>query len=207
MGSGCGMKDKLSRVYLDDYPITLMGDESTPPLSRIVRAGGKHPDRVDILLLNSPSAIDGPRIGPEEIIDRTAEPTRPIYLRSVPKDGGKPIATVFPGPDEPAERKRPTPHTPGPNADPVITQLGSEPVVPQILREHEPGVFHSPSQDPPVPGAKASPHAVVQAKNIEDLAIAEDAAEQRQEDERNQEDTLQDDEEALAEADEDEAES
>lgn len=123
-------KEPLSRVYLDDYPITLMGDESTPPLSRIIRAGGKWPDRVDVVYLTSPADKRGRRVDAEEIIDRTAEPTRPIYLRTVPKpvspEVEKPVATA----DRPAPLTRPDPPSfltsrdPMPNVDPVISQLG-----------------------------------------------------------------------------------
>src|SRR5688572_20174355 len=86
-------KENLSRVYLDDYPITLMGDEATPPLSRIIRAGGKKPALVDVVYLTSPADRKGRPVDPETIIDRTAEPTRPIYLRTVPKEE-KPVMTA-----------------------------------------------------------------------------------------------------------------
>lgn len=138
-------KERLSKVYLDDYPITLMGDEATPPLSRIVRAGGKRPDDVDVVFLTSPSDRRGRPVDPDEVIDRAAEPTRPIYLRTVAREG-KPIHTADPGHalSRPDLRKAFQPASPTPNVDPVIAQLG---VAPQQGRPpHEEGVFRSPSQ-------------------------------------------------------------
>lgn len=184
-------KERLSKVYLDDYPITLMGDEATPPLSRIVRAGGKRPDDVDVLFLRSPSDAKGRPVGPEEVIDRAAEPTRPIYLRTVAR-GGKPIHTADPGHalSRPDLRKAFAPTAPMPNVDPVIAQLGGAPR--EDRPPHEEGVFRSPSQ---VLGGAAP--------ELEALVKAEAEAEQRQEDERNQEDALQDEQEARREAGED----
>jgi hypothetical protein len=192
-------KPRLSRVYLDDVPVTLMGDEATPELSRIIRAGGKRPDRVDVLYLTSPADRQGRPVHSDEVIDRAAEPTRPIYLRTVPREG-RPIRTVSDDdpwpPDAPAERAS---RDPMPNLDPVIAQLGEEPRHP-----HVEGVFRSPSQA--APGARPAP--VVPAvlrrrKRAETLADAEAEAEQRQEDERNREDALQDEQEAERDADED----
>lgn len=77
---------RLSRIYLDNSPVTLAGDESAPPLSRIIQAGGKRPDSFDIRLLASRSDQQGRPVGLDEIIDRAAEPTRPIYLRAIPHD-------------------------------------------------------------------------------------------------------------------------
>lgn len=138
-----GRKERLSKVYLDDYPVTLMGDEAQPPLERIVRAGGKDPGRVDVVYLTSPADRKGRVVDPAEIVDRTAEPTRPIYLRSIPKPEGKPITTGHPErePDEPGSGFGPMGGAPG--ADPVISQLGRD-----AVREprHVPGVFRSPSQ-------------------------------------------------------------
>ncbi|MEK6976237.1 MAG: hypothetical protein AABY18_07835 [Candidatus Thermoplasmatota archaeon] len=108
------MKDELSRIYFDDLPVRLLGDEARPPLSRIVRAGGKVPGRVDVLVLASPQDLLGHPLAAEEIIDRTVEPTKPIYLRSVPKaNASSPPPATLPSPIS--------------NVDPVIAQLGVEP--------------------------------------------------------------------------------
>ncbi|MFA5944164.1 MAG: hypothetical protein WC876_06835 [Candidatus Thermoplasmatota archaeon] len=203
------MKEALSRVFLDDYPITLMGDEAVPPLSRIVRAGGKHPDRVDVVYLTSPSDLTGHPVGPDELIDRTAEPTRPIYLRTHPRTL-RPISTVHPEPSARGLRSDPVSPSiagnPMPNVDPVIAQLGQAPK--GTRPPHEEGVFRSPMSSMPAkaPAALDTNDAAAIARRspgIEALADAEADAEQRQEDERNQEDALQDEQEALAEADED----
>jgi hypothetical protein len=192
-------KPRLSRVYLDDVPITLMGDEATPELSRIIRAGGKRPDRVDVVYLTSPADRKGRLVHSDEVIDRAAEPTRPIYLRTVPREG-KPIRTVTDDdpwpPDPPSEL---TSRDPMPNLDPVIAQLGQEPRQP-----HVEGVFRSPSQhSPATKPASVVPKVLRRRKRAATLADAEAEAEQRREDERNQEDALQDEEEAEREAGED----
>lgn len=198
------MKERLSRVFLDGYPITLMGDEAVPPLWRIVRAGGKHPDRVDVLYLTSPNDLRGRPVSGEELIDRTVEPARPIYLRSVPRDV-RPIYTVHDEPADPwtaSDAPSSTPKGPMANADPVIAQLGRDPSPSTVAARppHEEGVFRSPTSG--ALGA-AAPRPANRVSGIEALAEAEAAAEQRQEDERNQEDALQDEQEELADADDD----
>ena len=186
------MKERLSKVYLDDYPITLMGDEATPPLSRIVRAGGKRPDDVDVVFLTSPSDGQGRPVEADEIIDRAAEPTRPIYLRTIAREG-KPIHTADPGHalSRPDVQKALGVTSLKPDVDPVIAQLGgpasAEPLRPVDRGTHEEAVFRSPSQ----------------LAQLE----AESEAEQRKEDERNQEDALQDEQEARQQADEDESQT
>ena len=194
------MKERLSRVYLDDYPVTLMGDEAAPPLSRIVRAGGKRPDYVDVVLLASPSDMEGRSIDLKEIIDRAAEPTRPIYLRTIPHDV-KPIYTADPGHalSRPDVRRAIAPDPARPDVDPVIAQLGAKSLADRP--PHEEAVFHAPSEfaSQPLP----QPVTPGPAQLAEKQANAEAEAEQRQEDERNHEDTLQDEAEAVQEADED----
>lgn len=205
------MKERLSRVFLDGYPITLMGDEAVPPLSRIVRAGGKHPDRVDVLYLTSPSDLQGRAVAPDELIDRTVEPTRPIYLRTAPRDV-RPIHTVHPEPDVLPASSDPLflkPKGLMSNVDPVIAQLGRDPPPPAVPARppHEEGVFRSPSSTGAAAVNEASTgspeRAGPSATGMESLADAEAAAEQRQEDERNQEDALQDEQEELSDAEDD----
>jgi hypothetical protein len=200
-------KSRLSRVYFNGQPVTLMGDEAAPPLSRIIRAGGKAPQDIDVLYLTSPADPVGHIVGAEEIIDRMAEPTRPIYLRSVPKGSRKPIHTAMSGNDWPSPVVHSVPPPGGPghrNVDPVIAQLGRDP-------RHQPGVFKAPSDLPlPVPDkAQAKRKASNAAKatkasaNAKAQADAEEQAEDRQESERNQEDLLSDEREAAEDADDD----
>lgn len=217
------MKEQLSKVYFDDKPVVLMGDESRPRLSRIVRAGGKRPDHVDVLVLNSPADMIGQRVAPNEIIDRTAEPTKPIYLRSVPRvtDGivapaerarleraarGDVVPRILTKPAPDAPRDAPKVKGPMPNLDPVISQLGLEPQRPV---DHSGSVFQatpfrSPSQGPapaaPAPFASLS----AKAKKAELQAQAEAEAEQRQEEDRDMANSLQDEMEDSADADDDE---
>lgn len=175
------MKDALSRIYFDDLPVKLLGDESRPPLERIVRAGGKVPGHVDVIVLASPKDEKGHVLAPSEIIDRTVEPAKPIYLRSVPKaepfeELDAPVKPVVltsraPVPDVPA-----TPMAPLEGVDPVISQLGVDP---------------------------AERLAALRRKRAEDQARAESEAEERQEEDREQESALQDEDDDLRDSMED----
>lgn len=173
-------RERLSRVYLDDYPVTLMGDEAQPPLSRIVRAGGKDPSDVEVVYLTSPADRHGRRVGPDEIIDRSAEPTRPIYLRSVPRPHGPPAGL--------RDLARPTGDDVRrlggamPNVDPVVAQLGRDPAWPR--RHHEPWVFRSPtaaggdSKDTGPPAAESRPGPGKAADKPRDAASADERRDQ-----------------------------
>lgn len=163
------MKKSLSRVYLDDFPVRLLEDEERPTLARIVLAGGKNPGRVAVVALASRFGEHGEPMDAYEVIDRAAEPTRPIYLRSVPKHGG---AIDAPASKDPA----PTTQSPSRQSDPVIDQLGG-----------------------PLPARTSA----ARPRRAEALAQAEAEAEQRQEEQRDQEDALQDEQEALQESDDD----
>lgn len=79
------MNDQLAPVYLNNAPISLLGDEARPPLSRIVLAGGQRPRDVEVQWLTSAKDTQGRPVAQEEIVDRTTDPTTPIYLRSIPK--------------------------------------------------------------------------------------------------------------------------
>jgi hypothetical protein len=74
----------LATVYLDNERVGLMGDPM-PRVSKVVAALGKRPDSVHVLRVQSPHDLKGQPVGLEDVIDRTAEPTRPIYLTSKPK--------------------------------------------------------------------------------------------------------------------------
>jgi hypothetical protein len=74
----------LATVYLDNEPVTLMGDPR-PPVSKIVVAGGLRPEAVHVLRGRSAHDAHGHPVALGEIIDRTKEPTTPIYLRCVAK--------------------------------------------------------------------------------------------------------------------------
>ena len=179
------MKSKLSRVYLDDLPVRLMGDEARPHLSRIVRAGGKAPDQFDVRWLTSPSDPKGLALDPEEILDRTLEPTKPIYLRTVPR-ASDPGAT---GTGPPSARKPPRPA----EARTVIDQLGADP---DPLPSPVPGILPD-ALDLSEP---VRPRLYRGYKEDSGKALAEAEAEERQEEQRNAEDLEQDEMEALDEA-------
>lgn len=82
----------LATVYLDNEPVGLMGDPR-PRVSKIVVAGGKQPGLVQVLRSGSPGDSHGKPVGLEDIIDRTVEPTVPIYLTCVTRLAKPPVAT------------------------------------------------------------------------------------------------------------------
>ena len=68
----------LSTVYLDNQRIGLMGDPR-PVVAKIVAAGGRAPHAVQVLRSRSPDSAGTP-VQLDDVIDRTAEPTKAIYL-------------------------------------------------------------------------------------------------------------------------------
>lgn len=175
------MKDEFSPIYFDGQPIKLLGDEARPPLSRIVRAGGHMPGRVDVQVLSSPKDLSGHLLPPGEVIDRTVEPSKPIYLRSVPRAEAPAKAT--------------------PKGDPVINQLGTEPRYLTEVKATEPaGAGVAARVGPPIADAEA-----MAVADAEATAVAEAAAEERQEEDREQEGQAQDDAEDEDDAREDRA--
>jgi hypothetical protein len=92
----------LAPVYLDNEPVSLMGDPR-PQVSKVIAATGKHPEKFDVMLLHSENDTEGKRLGLDEVIDRTEEPTKAIYLTCVEKDqleagsaeGAEPASSSF----------------------------------------------------------------------------------------------------------------
>lgn len=89
------MRSTLAPIYLDRQPVSL-ADEPSPMASRVVAAMGKQPDEFEIMLLRSETDTEGLRIELDYVIDRMAEPTKPIYLTCIPK----PSASSVEGTDE-----------------------------------------------------------------------------------------------------------
>lgn len=109
----------LATVYLDEEAIGLMGDPR-PKVSKIVAASGKRPESVQVLRGLSATDLRGTPVRLDDTIDRTAEPTKPIYLTSKPLPGladravaatnlfvpvdvdrpVRPLGTTFPSEDE-----------------------------------------------------------------------------------------------------------
>jgi hypothetical protein len=79
------MPPTLAPVYLDNQPVSLMGDPR-PHVAKVVAAMGKHPERFDVRRLDSPTD-SGNVVDLEDVIDRTTEPTKAIYLTTVEKGG------------------------------------------------------------------------------------------------------------------------
>lgn len=75
----------LAPVYLDNEPVSLMGDPK-PQVSKVIAATGKRPEKFDIKLLHSQTDTEGKQIDLDYVIDRTEEPAKPIYLTCVEKD-------------------------------------------------------------------------------------------------------------------------
>ncbi|HUR62226.1 MAG TPA: hypothetical protein VM286_07690 [Candidatus Thermoplasmatota archaeon] len=76
----------LAPIYLDNQPVSLLGDPR-PQVAKVVAAMGKHPERFDVRRLDSPAG-SGLLVDLEDILDRTAEPTKPIYLTTIEKETG-----------------------------------------------------------------------------------------------------------------------
>jgi len=161
------MTNEFAPVYLNDVPVTLMGDEARPPLSRIVQASGQRPEDVQVRWLKSASDPTGPLVQPDDIVDRTAEPTKPIYLWSTPAPARSTKTAARAG-------------------DRIIAQLGRPPIVADPLQAPE-------MPDEP----EVRPILFRGAKRAEAAAAAEAEAEQRQEDQREAQDILQDEQEDL----------
>lgn len=124
----------LATVYLDEEAVGLMGDPR-PKVSKIVAAGGKRPESVQVLRGLSATDLRGKPLRLDDTIDRTVEPARPIYLTSKPLPGMasgatpsnlfvpvdadrpvRPLGTAFPSEDE-AVPKSPVPLPRDPGAD------------------------------------------------------------------------------------------
>ncbi|MEK6976235.1 MAG: hypothetical protein AABY18_07825 [Candidatus Thermoplasmatota archaeon] len=74
----------LSTIYLDNERISLMGDPR-PVVAKILAAGGRTPDSVIVERNASSTPSRGTPLGLADVVDRTAEPTKAIYLTCKPK--------------------------------------------------------------------------------------------------------------------------
>lgn len=125
----------LATVYLDNEAVGLMGDPR-PRVSKIVAASGRHPESVQVLRGLSATDLRGTPVRLEDTIDRTVEPTKPIYLTSKARPGTvhvpsglllpleeadepiRPLGTPFPSDDEAVPEPRgPLPRDLGTGAD------------------------------------------------------------------------------------------
>jgi hypothetical protein len=80
----------LATVFLDDAQVGLMGDPM-PRVAKIVAATGREPQAVQVLRMKGPDDKQGTPMSLDDEIDRTAEPTVPIYL--VSKARVRPVPT------------------------------------------------------------------------------------------------------------------
>lgn len=71
------MNDNLAPVFLDNKPVSLK--DPKPKLSAILSASG-HPETTDVKWLQFNAA--GKPLRSEEVLDRTTDPSKPIYLTS-----------------------------------------------------------------------------------------------------------------------------
>ncbi len=74
--------DNLAPVYLDNKPVSLQ--DPKPKVSAILSAGGKT-GATDVKWLQFQPGTQGKSMRPEEVLDRTSEPSKPIYLTSAVK--------------------------------------------------------------------------------------------------------------------------
>lgn len=109
----------LSTVYLDQRRIGLMGDPK-PMVAKIVTVGGRLPAEVRVVRSRTPDDAGTP-VHLEDIIDRTADPTKAIYLTCVPREPRDARAApghyiAWPMPAEPPTARGPLPQQPDPVA-------------------------------------------------------------------------------------------
>ncbi len=71
--------ENLAPLYLDNQPVTLK--DAKPKLAAILSALGK-PATTEVKWLRSKSDTQGKSLRAEEVVDRTTEPSTPIYLTS-----------------------------------------------------------------------------------------------------------------------------
>lgn len=100
----------LAPVYLDNERVRLRG-AAHPRVREVVAASGRAADRFDVVLLRDGAAPDaGTLVGPDDVLDRTNEPTRPIYLTCVERDADLDLDVA----EEGAEERRVHPSYSGP---------------------------------------------------------------------------------------------
>jgi hypothetical protein len=76
--------DKLAPVYLDNKPVNLK--DPKPRVSAILSASGK-PETTAVKRLQVETNPQGRSLRSEEVVDRTTDPSKPIYLTSTAKGG------------------------------------------------------------------------------------------------------------------------
>lgn len=81
----------LAPVFLDNKPISL--EDPKPKVSAILSASGQ-PETTDVKWLQFQPNTQGKALRGEEVLDRTADPSKPIYLTSTPKGGAQGDAEV-----------------------------------------------------------------------------------------------------------------
>jgi hypothetical protein len=69
----------LAPVYLDDEPVSLLGDPR-PQVSKVLAASGREAGQVRVRRLEDEQDHDGIAVALDAFLDRTTEPTKPIYL-------------------------------------------------------------------------------------------------------------------------------
>ena len=74
--------DNLAPVFLDNKPVSLK--DPKPKLSAILSASGR-PETTDVKWLQFQPNTPGKSLRSEEVLDRTTDPSKPIYLTSAPK--------------------------------------------------------------------------------------------------------------------------
>jgi hypothetical protein len=80
------MPADLAPVYLDDTRVTLQGDPR-PKVAKILQAGGRPTDARIVL-----ESAGGNPLGPDEVVDRTGDPSRPLHFRTAPSSAPTPAA-------------------------------------------------------------------------------------------------------------------
>ena len=158
---------KLAPIYLDNQPVGLQGDPK-PQVSKIITASGKRPESVEVRRLMSQADTQGKTMKPDEVIDRTASSTTPIYLKSAPKQGKptnpggvtvSPVKPISPGqeifePSNAQPRQQPRAET---LEDPTFNPAGEpQPEAPESVSTEDANVGGEDWRGPTAPQPKTS---------------------------------------------------
>lgn len=103
----------LSSVYLGRERVTLLGDPR-PAVSKILAASGTDPEGLQVRRVQAPEDEEGQVLPLDKVIDRTAQPTVPVYLviapaqadRRRPERPRRERFVAFPNPGSPLPRLR-----------------------------------------------------------------------------------------------------
>ena len=79
--------EPLAPIFLNNKPVEMK--DPKPRVSSVLSAGG-HPGATEVKRLQTQAGSQGTVLRPDATLDRTSEPTKPIYLSSQARGGAAP---------------------------------------------------------------------------------------------------------------------